>query len=152
MRRLRDDDGQVTLLAILFTMLALLLVTAVVSATGVHLERKRLLALADALSLEAADALEPTTVYAGQGHAPQPGAVIPLTDRDVARAVDQYLHDNPEAAADFTGLSVDARVSDDGRTAEITLGALAHPVLLSWVTAPWSDGIALQVESSARAW
>jgi hypothetical protein len=151
-RRLRDDDGQVTLLAILFTMLALLLVTAVVSATGIHLERKRLLALADALSLEAADALSPATVYADPERRPQAGAAVPLTDRDVTRAVDRYLHDNPTAAAGFAGLSVQAQVSDDGRTAEITLGALARPTILSWVTAPWSDGIALQVESSARAW
>jgi len=151
-KRLRDDEGQVTLLAIIFTMLALLLVTAVVSATGIHLERKRLLALADALSLEAADALEPATVYAEPERTPQAGAAIPLTDRDVERAVDQYLRDNPAAAAGFAGFSVEAQVSDDGRTAEITLGALARPAILSWVTAPWSDGVVLQVESSARAW
>ena len=152
MSRARNDDGQVTLLAIVFTMLALLLVTAVVSATGIHLERTRLLALADALSLEAADELEPSTVYADRGPAPRAGAAIPLTDRDVNRAVDRYLRDNPDAVARFDGFTVRARASGDGRTAAVTLGALARPVIVSWVTAPWSDGIVLQVESSARAW
>ncbi len=152
MSRAGEDDGQVTLLAIVFTMLALLLVTAVVSATGIHLESKRLLALADALALEAADELEPSVVYAGPGRAPQAGAVISLTDRDVDRAVDRYLRDNPDVAAGFDGFSVSARASGDGRTAEVALGALARPEIVSWVTAPWSDGITLRVESSARAW
>jgi hypothetical protein len=142
----------VTLLAIVFTMLALLLVTAVVSATGIHLERKRLLALADALSLEAADELEPSAVYADRGSAPLAGAAISLTDRDVDRAVERYLRDNPDTVAGFDELTVRARASSDGRTAEVALGALARPVIVSWVTAPWSDGIALRVESSARAW
>jgi hypothetical protein len=42
--------------------------------------------------------------------------------------------------------------SDDGRSAHVRLGALARPPLISWVTAPWSDGIALEADSSARAW
>lgn len=147
-----EDDGQITLLAIAFAMLALLLVTAVVSATGIHLERKRLLALADALSLEAADGVRDDAVYDGQGQVPVAGGVIPLTDRDVARAVDEYLADNPEAAGRFEDLAVEATVSTDGRTAEVRLSAIAHPTLISWVTAPWSDGVVLHAQSSARAW
>ena len=49
----RRDDGQIMILTIGFVVVALLLVTVVASAAGVHLERKRLLALADVLALEA---------------------------------------------------------------------------------------------------
>jgi hypothetical protein len=147
-----DDAGQITLLTIAFAMLALLLVTAVVSATGIHLERKRLLALSDALALEAADGVGPGVVYGnGMGNR-DAGGVIQLTDRDVSRAVAGYLVDNPDAATGFVDLAVESGASPDGRTAEVHLTALARPTLISWVTAPWSDGVELQVRSSARAW
>ena len=147
-----DDSGQITLLTIAFAMLALLLVTAVVSATGIHLERKRLLALSDALALEAADGVGPGVVYGNGMGKRDTGGAIQLTDQDVSRAVKAYLVDNPDAATGFVGLTVDSVASPDGRTAEVHLTALARPTLISWVTAPWSDGIELQARSSARAW
>ncbi len=157
--RLRDraraggrDTGNITLLSLAFGALALLLVTAVVSATSVHLERKRLLGLADQVALEAADSLDLTAFYRGRAPRPTEGAVVPLTDADVRRAVEEYLTDHGHAAAGLDGLTVVEAVSDDGRTARVTLGAVARPALVSWITAPWSDGISLQVTSSARAW
>ena len=45
------------ILSIGFMVVALLLVTTVVSATGIHVERKRLLAAADSIVVEAADEL-----------------------------------------------------------------------------------------------
>ena len=45
-----------------------------------------------------------------------------------------------------------ARVFRAQLDAAVRLGALARPALISWVTAPWSDGVALEAESSARAW
>ena len=146
------DAGSITLLSIAFGALALLLVTAVVSATSVHLERKRLLTLADELALEAADALDETTFYRGRGQAPRPEGIVPLTDADVRRAVEGYLTEHRGVVARHEGLAVTEAVADDGRTARVTLAASARPALVSWITAPWSDGIALQVTSSARAW
>lgn len=149
MRRLPgrgDDDGQVMLLSIAFGVLALLLVTAVVSATGVHLERKRLLALADLAALDAADALDEDVYYTrGEGD-----AVLVLTSGRVRDAVEAHLAASPEAER-LDELTVLHAGTSDGRTAEVTLGAVARPVLLSWVTAGWSDGIALTVSTSARA-
>ena len=49
-----EDEGQVMLLSLCFAVLCLLLVTVVASATSVHLERKRLAALADSLAIAAA--------------------------------------------------------------------------------------------------
>ncbi len=134
------------LLSIAFGVLALLLVTAVVSATGVHLERKRLLALADLAALDAADALDEDAYYTrGEGD-----AVLVLTSSRVRAAVEAHLEASP-AADRLDGLTVLNAGTPDGRTAEVTLGAVSRPALLSWVTAGWSDGIALTVTTSARA-
>lgn len=146
------EAGQITLLTIVFAALALLLVTAVVSATSVHLEQKRLLILADDLALEAADALDLDAFYRGQAAAPRPHAVVPLTDAGVRRAVEAYLAEHPGVVVGFEGLRVTEAETPDGRTARITVTSVARPALISWVTAAWSDGIVLSVTSSARAW
>lgn len=145
--RATGDEGQVMLLSIAYGVLALLLVTAVVSASSVHLERKRLLALADLVALDAADTLDETVYYSRPDGA---SAAVVLSDAAVRRAVDEHLADAPEAAG-LTGLHVVRAGTPDGRTAEVTLGAVATPPLISWVTAPWSDGITLTVTSRARA-
>jgi hypothetical protein len=146
------ETGSVTLLSIAFGALALLLVTAVVSATGVHLERKRLVALADELALEAADALDADAFYRGQAPPPTPDGVVPLTDAGVRAAVEEHLAAHPQVAGRLEHLRVVEAVTDDGRTARVTLAALARPAIVTWVTAAWSDGIALRASSSARAW
>jgi len=146
------ETGQITLLSIAFAALALLLVTAVVSATSVHLERKHLLVLADDLALAAADSLDLDAFYGGRADAPAVGAVVPLTDAGVRRSVAASLAALPGAASGLDGLQVESAVSTDGRTARVTLTAVARPALISWVTTPWSDGILLRVTSSARSW
>lgn len=141
------EDGQVMLLSIAYALLVLLLVTAVVSATSVHLQRKRLLALADMAALAAADALDPEVYYS----APVPGeSLVRLTSPTVREAVVGHLDSSTEAAR-FDQLSVVEAGTPDGRTARVTLRAVAHVPLVSWVTAPWSDGIVLQVTAHARA-
>jgi hypothetical protein len=145
------DAGQITLLSIAFGALALLLVTSVVSATSVHLERKRLFTLADDVSLGAADALDLDSFYRGRAGEPRTGAVVPLTDDDVRRAAAAQLAAHP-ATDGLEAVTLSRAVTPDGHTARVTLTAVARPVLLSWVTAPWSDGITLRVTSSARAW
>jgi len=144
------DAGQVTILAIGFMVVALALITVVVSATGVHLERKRLLALADLAALSASDALAEDRYFApGAGGLDEPGIV--LSDDEVRADVETYIADHPDLAARWDGVQVLEASTTDGRTVVVRLGAVTRPVLLSWVTAPWSDGIALEATSSARA-
>jgi hypothetical protein len=144
-RTVRGDDGQVLLLAIAYAVLALLLVTTVASATAVHLERKRLVALADQTALAAADALDREAYYARRTDGP----LVQLTDASVRAAAEVHLAASPGAAR-LSGLRlVTART--DGRTAEVTLVAVARPAVMTWVTAPWSDGIGLQATARARA-
>jgi hypothetical protein len=150
-RRAARDDGQIMILTIGFVVVALLLITVVASAAAVHLERKRLLALADVLALEAADAVGDDRYFApgaGRGDPDEEG--LPLTDAAVSAAVDRYLADNPDAASAWDELAVLSASTPDGRSARVHLGAVVRPVLLTWVLAPWQDGIALEAESSAR--
>jgi len=158
-----DDNGQVMLLSIAFGVLALLLVTVVVSASSIHLERKELFALADLAALDAAAALDEAAYFGRTAPAVAPACgsdctegagdaadLLVLSDASVRAAVEDYLAD----AASSSGLERLALVeasAPDGRTAQVRLQALARPALLSWITAPWSDGVLLDVTASARA-
>jgi uncharacterized membrane protein len=146
------ESGQITLLSIAFGMLALLLVTVVVSATGVHLERKELLMLADGVALAAADSLDVDAFYQGRAHAPNESGVVHLTDDGVRAAVERHLAGHPDVTGALDGLLVEVAETPDGRTARVTLSAVARPALVSWATSPWSDGLRIRVTSSARAW
>ena len=151
-RRPSGDDGQIMLLSIGYVVLALLLVGVVVSATAVHLQRKQLLILADLAALEAADALD-TSAYYTDAPPSEPSADAPLvrlTPSGVADSVHAYLANAP-AAERFTDLAVVEATTTDGRTARVTLRAVAQVPLLNIVTAAWSDGIELQVTARARA-
>ncbi|MCV2393745.1 pilus assembly protein TadG-related protein [Actinotalea sp. M2MS4P-6] len=143
--RLREDDsGQILPLALAYGVLALLLITAVVSATSIHLERKRLLALADLAALSAADALDEDAYFSRDAG----DDLVVLGEDEVTEQVTAYLTE--AAPADLDDLALVAATTD-GRTVTVTLRAVARPALISWVTAPWSDGIAMVVTSSARA-
>ncbi len=141
----RGDDGQIMLLSIAYGMLALLLVSVIVSATAVHLQRKELLALADLAALEAADALDTDANYADAAD-PLPH----LTSDGVRASVEAYLAEAPDAQR-FTDLTVVEATTPDGRTARVTLRAVAHVPLVDVVTAAWSHGLELRVTSRARA-
>lgn len=143
-----DDEGQVLLISLGFAVLAIALVLVVGAATGVHLDRKRLLATADLAALAAADEVGDRYFDEATGREP---AGIPLTDATVRAAVERYLSDHPDPAARWDGVRVLEASTPDGRTAVVRLGAVTRPPLVTWVTAPWSEGITLEVEAVARA-
>ena len=140
------DDGRILLLAVVYTMICLLLVSVVVSVSAAHLERKRLLSLADAAALDAADALDVAALYEGDAAAD----AVPLTDASVRASVQDYLASSP-AAEQMRGLRVaePTGVADGG--AVVTLEAVARPPMVSVVTAAFSDGVRLRVSVTARA-
>ena len=144
------DEGRVLLLSLVFGLLALTLVMTVVSATAVHLDRKRVLALADQAALAGAMALDEGAYYARDGVDPGAEGLVVLTDASVRQAVEAHLEGASEAAR-FPDLAVVTARTPDGRTAVVTLSATAHPPLLSWVTQRWSGGIPLELTSRARA-
>lgn len=146
-RPARRDDGQVLLLILVYALIAVALVTVVVSASAVHLQRKRLLSVADAAALDAADALDTGAFYA-DGTAPGEG--VPLTDASVRASVEEYVG-LAGAPARFDGFAVAPSTgTSDGRTAEVTLVAVVRPPLLSSVISTFSDGVPLRVTARAR--
>jgi uncharacterized membrane protein len=148
-RRLqRGDDGQVLPLILVYALIAVSLVAVVVSASAVHLERKRLLALADAAALDAADAIDPDAFYGG---GTRPGAGVPLTDSSVQASVYRFVR-LVEAPARFESFAVASTTgTSDGQTAEVVLVAVARPPMLSSVIDSFSAGIPLRVTARARA-
>lgn len=146
-----DDAGHITLLSIAYAAVALGLILTVVTATDVHLERKRLLGLADGAALAASAALDHEEYYARQLAGIGDGGSVILTYASVRDAVSDYLQDAPGTGR-LTDIRLTTATSPDGRSADVTLTARTRPLLLSAITAPWSDGIGLQVTTSARAW
>jgi len=147
-----DDSGQIMLLTSAFVAFALLLVSVVVSATGVHLDRKRLFDVADAAALDAADSMGEDTFYQGEMADPQAQAVLVLSDAEVQASVEEFLAAHPEMLDDLHGVTIVEASTPDGRTAQVRLAGWSRPVLISWVTQLWSDGIVVRAESGARAW
>ena len=156
------EDGQVALLILAYCIITFLLVTVVVSLTAIHIARTRLVNLADAAALDAADSLENPTYYgaggsgggagggAGQGSGPTAG-VVPLSDATVRASVHDYLATAPvnPALENLTiGDPTGALASD---AAQVTLVALVRPPLVTYVLAMWGGGITIHVTSQAVA-
>ena len=141
------DDGQVLVLVLVYFLVTVSLVAVVASASAVHLERKRLLALADAAALDAANALDAGVFYR---HGAQPGTGVPLTDASVRASVEEYV-EAAGARERFTGFAVAAGTgTSDGRTAHVTFVARARPPLVAPMLTAFADGVPLRVSTTAR--
>lgn len=139
------ESGQITLLTLGFALVAIALILVVASASSIHLERKRLLALADGAAADAADAIDVERYY----RAEPLDVGVPLTDASVRAAVEAHL-DAAVAGSRFEHLTIaGATGTTDGHTARVTLSAVARPPLVPWVLVPWIDGIEIEVTSWA---
>lgn len=144
------EAGRILLLTAGVVAVALMLVGMVASATAVHLDRKQLYDLADAVAADAADAVPPERFY--EDAATSGGeAVLTLTAADVEESVRGYLADHPGEAAGLDGLRLVEATSPDGRTARVRLVATSHPPLLRWFTDAFGGGFTVSATSSARA-
>lgn len=137
------------LLALVYGLIAVLLVLVVVAASAVHLDRKRLLALADAAALDAADALDEPAYFEATE---QPGGIdaVPVTDDSVRDAATAYLQ-RQDGPSRFTDLALDtaATGTPDGATAVVVLTARSLPLLPEAVAGRYGAGVPLRVAASA---
>lgn len=144
------EDGRIMLLTAGVVALALMLVGMVASATAVHLDRKHVYDLADAVAADAADAVPPERFYEGTA-ASRGEAVLTLTAADVEESVRDYLSEHPGEAEGLDGLRLVEASSPDGRTARVGLVATSHPPLLRWFTDAFGGGFTVAATASARA-
>jgi len=143
------DEGQTTLLLLGYTLIALSLILTAASATSVHLVRHRLLAVADAAALDAADAVDRYRFYAELGGAgPGPDEVVALTTDSVRSSVATYLVTAPVAPELGDVVVADPTGSPDGFTAQVTLSTWAR---LPFLAAVLGDRAEIPVTVSARA-
>lgn len=155
-RSVRDDDGQVLLLTLLYVVLAFSLVVVVIDATAVHLARSQLLDAADAAALDAADSIDVASTYgqaddtSTEGQSGQPKRLL-LTDASVRLQVDAYLT-TYEPPTRVEGVVIAPGTgSRDGRSATVALTGSVRLPLVGAVVQGWTDGIAVTVRSTAVA-
>lgn len=136
------DEGRVLLLSLVYCAILVGLILVVAAATTVHLERKRLLDLADLTALQAADAMTADAYLA----APDPAGVVHLTDDAVRQAAEAHLAAAPETAR-FRGVQLVDATTPDGRTAVIRLRAVVD-VPFAFVA---TDLVTIEVLARARS-
>lgn len=145
-RRVQPEGGQISLLILGFTVIALMLIVGGVDVTAVQLARTRLLDAADAAALDAADALDNGSAY-DQGLR----LAIPITDGSVLQSATQYLAVEPLPHGISSWVLTDGTGSPDGQTAVIRLrGAVDIPIAGS-VLASFGGSVTVTVQSRARS-
>jgi hypothetical protein len=146
LRRARPDEGTIGILTLGFTVLALMLILVVSSATAVHLTRLRLTHLADELAEDAADAVDTAGYFdePGTGRASLDLATAAMTDA-AQRHVDERGVDQLEGVR---LVSVEAL---DVSTARITIEVTVYPLFGVEALLPFADGITLQATGQSRS-
>ncbi|MET1153688.1 pilus assembly protein TadG-related protein [Arthrobacter sp.] len=138
-----DEGGQVLVLLIGFVLLSLLILTVVMGASTVYVERKKLLSVADGAALAAADTFALADVEAGSG-APVPS----LDGGSVRGSVLRYLSET-DAYGRFDQLTVAGGTgSPERRTAHVELSAVVRPPVVNFLV---PAGIPVTVSSDARS-
>ena len=140
MRREGEEGAAVPLIVGLFA-IALAFVVIAAAATSLHLERLRLLTVADGAALAGAESFRVADV------AVRGDEVVPaLSAAAVRTAVDAYVAD--AAAPGLEGLTVLRGTTADGRSATVELRSTWRPPLISPLL---PDGLPVTVTSTAAA-
>jgi len=138
----RDDEGQLLILVLCYTVIAALLVTVVVNLSKAYLYRRSLVAAADGAAIAAANVPDLERVYAGGA-----SDVLPLAPsrKVVAQyAIDAALEDR------FDGFEV-VDVRTDGATVTVTLRADVRMPFLNLISSRYDDGYPVEATAVARS-
>lgn len=143
--RSHPEQGQLALLILGLSLIAITLVAGGLAATSTQLARIRLLDVADGAALDAADGLDPGAYRRGVGRA------VPLSGEGVRRDAARYLGEQ-SLPRGVTGWSVEQGTgTPDGVTALVRLtGDIEVPVMGGLLSA-LGGSITVTVESRARA-
>jgi hypothetical protein len=142
----QPERGQISLLILGFTIIALMLIVGGVDVTAVQLSRARLLDTADSAALDASDALDNGSAYQGGLQ-----AAVPVTDASVRLSAAEYLAVQPLPHGISAWVLTEGTGSPDGQTAVIRLrGTVDIPIAASVLSA-FGGSVNITVESRARS-
>jgi hypothetical protein len=142
----RPESGQITLLIIGFTIIALMLIVGAVDVTAVQLARGRLFDAADGAALDASDALDNGSAYQ-RGL----GTTVPISDGSVRQSAIGYLAVQPRPRGISSWVLAPGTGSPDGQTAVIRLtGTVEIPIAASVLSA-FGGSVQITVESRAQS-
>jgi len=140
------ERGQISILILGFTVVAVMLVVGGVDVTAVQLARARLLDAADGAALDAADSLDEPGAY-GRGF----DDAVRLTDATVRQAAAGYLAAQPKPTGVSSWGIVGGTGAPDGQTAVVRLQGQATIPVLASVVEVLGGSVTITVESRARA-
>lgn len=144
--RVRDDRGQITVLAIGYALIAFVLVAVVADVAAVHLARAQLTDVAEAAALDAADALADDAYAGGVGD-----QAVPLTDAAVRRQAERYLRRyEPTSRLGLVRLQ-SGTGSQDGQSARVVLAGRVRLPVAAFAVASWNGGVTVRATATARA-
>ncbi|QGN56763.1 hypothetical protein GKE56_01300 [Nostocoides sp. HKS02] len=143
--RHRRESGQITLLVLGFSVIAIVLIVGTVAVTSVQLSRMRLLDAADGAALDAADSLDASAYQRGLGGA------VGLSGSTVRRTATAYLDRQPRPASIRAWGLAPGTGSPDGQTAVVRLTAEADLPLVGGLLDGLGGSLTITVESRARA-
>jgi hypothetical protein len=144
----QSEEGNITLLSLGFTIVAILLTLIGAAVTGVHLDRMRLNHVADELALDAADAMNVPAYYAGAAERPTELAGLTVS-LQAARDVVETRLPIVQSRCGLGGVEIVEVSSADGHTVTVSVTVVVHPLFGSGGWLPLSD-VTLTATSSAR--
>lgn len=140
------EDGQIAVLILGLFVVVLVFVLGAIDVTAAQLARMRLLDTADALALDAADALDERSAYTGGV-----GEHVALTDASVREAAAAHLARVPRPNGISEWGLVAPTGSSGGGVAEVSLSGRAVLPMTGWVLESLGGGVTITVTSRARA-
>lgn len=141
----RGEGGQVSILILGYTLVAVLLIVGTVAVTSAQLSRLRLLDAADGAALDAADSLDLAAYQDGLDTA------VPVTDTMVADTARRYLAERPLPVGMRAWSVTSGTGSPDGRTAVVALSGEADLPLVGGLLDALGGSVTITVQSRARA-
>ena len=145
LRRLRDDRGQLSIMVLGLTVIALTLIIGGLAVTSVQISRMKLLDAADSAALEATDEGTERIYTSGLGE------TLPVTDAVVQRSAADHLASRERPHGIESWAVAEGTGSPDGQTAVVRLQGEADLPLIGGLLESLGGSVTVTVESRARA-
>ena len=141
----RDERGQIAVLIIGLSVVAMMLIVVAVAVTSLHLSRMRLIDVADGAALAAADALDEGAYNRGVGTA------VPLSSASVTSEATAYVDRRPLPPNVRAWGLMPGTGTPDGETAVVVMRGVADVPLVGPLLDAINTPVTITVTSRARA-